>query len=163
MINDLLIRPIKKEDNEIIASLIRGVLTEFGANRPGTVFTDKTTDNLHELFEDEKARYFIAEVNGEIVGGSGIYPTQGLPEGCTELVKLYVSSKVRGTGVGKVLMQKSIEAAKEEGYVEVYLETLPELHLAVGLYERVGFEYLTKPYGNTGHFACDLWMRKIIH
>ncbi len=156
------IQHIKPEDNAAIAQLIREVLTEFGANKPGTVFTDPTTDNLFELFKAKYSQYFIAKENEKIVGGCGIYPTKGLPEGCTELVKLYVAKTHRSVGLGKQLMEKSIAAAISEGYTEIYLETLPELHIAVGLYEHLGFEYLDRPYGDSGHFACDLWMRKLI-
>lgn len=156
------IEHIQPGDNAEIAKLIREVLTEFGANKPGTVFTDPTTDNLFELFREKQAPYFIARENGIIVGGCGIYPTNGLPEGCIELVKLYVAKSHRSVGLGKQLMKKSIEAAISEGFREIYLETLPELHIAVGLYEHLGFEYLDHPYGDSGHFACDLWMRKLI-
>ena len=156
------IEKIQQGDNPAIAKLIREVLTEFGANKPGTVFTDPTTDNLHLLFQTPKAHYFIAKDKGNIVGGCGIYPTKGLPEGCVELVKLYVAKSHRSIGLGKQLMEKSIAAAISEGYRELYLETLPELHVAVGLYEHLGFEYLNQPYGDSGHFACDLWMRKLI-
>lgn len=162
MQNTLSIRSIEPQDNPKIAKLIREVLTEFGANKPGTVFTDPTTDALFELFQTEKSAYFIAILNDEIVGGCGIYPTKGLPNGCTELVKLYVSSGARGTGIGKKLMEIACEKATAEGYTEIYLETLPELHIAVGLYEHVGFTYLDQPYGESGHFACDLWMRKAL-
>ncbi|WP_343632359.1 GNAT family N-acetyltransferase [Fluviicola sp.] len=151
---------IQPEDNAAIAQLIREVLTEFGANKPGTVFTDPTTDHLFELFRAAHSQYFIAKENGIVVGGCGIYPTTGLPEGCIELVKLYVAKSHRSAGLGKQLMEKSIAAAISEGFGEIYLETLPELHIAVGLYEHLGFEYLDRPYGDSGHFACDLWMSK---
>lgn len=154
------IRPIQQEDNEALARVIRSVLEEFGAAKPGTVYTDPTTDQLFELFQTPQSAYFTALLDGEIVGGCGIYPTKGLPEGCTELVKLYLAPATRGKGVGKALMERCFEIAKEKGYTEIYLETLPELHIAVGLYERLGFTYLQKPYGESGHFACDLWMVK---
>jgi putative acetyltransferase len=154
------IEHIKQEDNAAIAELIREVLTEFGANKPGTVFTDPTTDTLFELFKTDRSYYFIAKENGITAGGCGVYPTEGLPEGCVELVKLYVAKSHRGIGLGKQLIERSIAAAVSEGYRELYLETLPELRIAVGLYEHLGFEYLDRPYGNSGHFACDLWMRK---
>jgi putative acetyltransferase len=156
------IEHIRPEDNAAMARLIREVLTEFGANKPGTVFTDPTTDNLFELFQTEHSQYFIAKENGFIIGGCGIYPTKGLPEGCIELVKLYVAKSHRSVGLGKQLMEKAIQAATLDDYSEIYLETLPELHKAVGLYEHLGFEYLDRPYGDSGHFACDLWMRKLI-
>lgn len=160
MSSTIQIRPIIPQDNPVIAQLIRSVLTEFGAAKPGTVFTDPTTDQLFELFQTPKSLYYIATLEDEIVGGCGIFPTSGLPANCTELVKLYLAPAARGKGIGKMLMERSCDYAKELGYEEVYLETLPELQLAVGLYERLGFEYLKKPYGNSGHFACNLWMLK---
>lgn len=160
MNNELEIRPIQPEDNAALASVIRSVLEEFDAAKPGTVYTDPTTDNLFELFQTPQSAYFVALLNDEIVGGCGIYPTKGLPEGCTELVKLYLASVTRGKGLGKALMERCFEIAQQNGYTEIYLETLPELHIAVGLYERLGFEYLEKPYGESGHFACDLWMAR---
>ncbi len=152
----ILIRPIEPQDNKEIAELIRNVLTEFDADKPGTVFTDPTTDHLYELFRTPKSYYNIAVVNNKIVGGCGVFPTTGMPDGCTELVKLYVDTSMRGTR----LMELCFEQAIDEGYTEIYLETLPELHVAVGLYEQLGFKYLDKPYGDSGHFACDLWMAK---
>lgn len=154
------IRSIQATDNSDLARIIRTVLTEFGANKPGTVFTDPTTDQLFELFQTPNAHYFVALWNGKIVGGCGLFPTKGLPKGHIELVKLYLTTETRGKGIGKALMLHCISIAKNSGYEAVYLETLPELHIAVGLYEQLGFHYLAKPLGNSGHFACDLWMKK---
>ncbi|MFT5780360.1 MAG: putative acetyltransferase [Crocinitomicaceae bacterium] len=153
-------RKIESRDNLELAALIRGVLKEHGIDKPGTVYTDPTTDALFELFEREKAIYWIAEMNGRMVGGCGIYPTPGLDADCTELVKLYVNSKTRGLGLGRELMNISINSAIETGYSKIYLETLPELSSAIGLYESLGFKSLSAPLGNSGHFACNLWMLK---
>ena len=151
-------RPIAQQDNTEIAAVIRTVFREFGIDRPGTVYTDPTTDALYELFRMPGSAYWIAEENGTIVGGCGIYPTPGLPEGCVELVKFYVARTHRGTGVGSALMQKSIASARELGYTQMYLESFPELSKAVSMYERAGFRPLDHALGNSGHFACTLWM-----
>src|ERR1700689_4400956 len=98
-------RLIQKEDNETIAAIIRSVLAEFKANKPGTVYYDPTTDDLFNLFSKPLCEYWILEVNGKIVGGSGVYPTEGLPEGCCELVKLYLLPEARGKGYGKQLIE----------------------------------------------------------
>lgn len=152
------IRTIEAGDNVAIAALIREVMREHGIDRPGSVYTDPTTDHLFELFRKTGSRYFILEKGGKILGGCGIYPTEGLGEGCAELVKLYVSCAVRGQGWGSKLMLHSIEAAKEMGYRQVYLESMPELNKAISLYERLGFKPLAAPMGNSGHYACDIWM-----
>lgn len=154
------IRLIQKEDNLGLAKVIREVLTEYGVNKPGTVFTDPTTDALFELFQMKDSAYFVVELNGEILGGCGVYPTKGLPKGCVELVKIYLHHSLRGQGVGKQLMQLSIDVARARGFTSIYLETMPELSNAIGLYEMMGFQKLNSSLGDSGHFACDLWMLK---
>ena len=156
------IRPIQPADNPVIASIIRSTLEEFGAHHPGTVYYDKTTDALYELFQKDKSAYFIAEKDGKIVGGGGIYPTDGLPAGTCELVKMYLLPEARGTGLGSQLITLCIEQAKTFGFNKIYLETMNELKAALKVYARMGFSYLDGPMGNSGHFGCPLWMIKEI-
>jgi putative acetyltransferase len=65
----------------------------------------------------------VAEIDNEIVGCCRIYPAKGLPKNCAELVKVYLAAKSGGKGIGKILMGKSIESARELGYSELYLES----------------------------------------
>ncbi|MEY3918408.1 MAG: hypothetical protein RJB49_903 [Bacteroidota bacterium] len=154
------IRPIEPGDNVELAKVIRAALTEFGANKPGTVYFDPTTDALYELFRTPGSYYFVATIDHKVVGGCGIFPTDNLPEGTCELVKLYVAKEARGTGLGKQLMEKSMSWAKSHGYTQVYLESMPELTKAISIYEKVGFKSLDGPLGNSGHCGCDIWMLK---
>ena len=157
---DIIYRKIEKRDNEILSRLIKKVFVEFGIDIPGTVYTDPTTDALYELFQMPGSVYWIAEENNVMLGGCGIYPTEGLPEGYAELVKLYLSAESRGKGIGNTLMQKSIESAKEIGYTHLYLESFPALSKAVSLYIINGFTHLKKALGNSGHYACTIWMER---
>jgi putative acetyltransferase len=154
------IRAIEHKDNAALAAIIRSTLAEFGANHPGTVYFDATTDSLFELFQQAGAAYFVAELDGVLVGGGGIFPTDGLPAGTCELVKMYLSAAARGMGLGRMMIEKCLQTASELGYKQVYLETMPELRQALKVYEKFGFEYLTGPMGNSGHFGCTLWMLK---
>jgi putative acetyltransferase len=154
------IRPIEPGDNEALAKVIRTTLAEFGANKPGTVYFDPTTDALYELFRTPGSFYYVATIDEVIVGGCGIFPTENLPQGTCELVKLYLAKEARGTGLGKQLMEISLSWAKENGYTQVYLESMPELAKAVSIYEKVGFKALDHPLGNSGHCGCDIWMLK---
>lgn len=155
-----IIRPIEPSDNPVIATIIRDTLREFGANHPGTVYYDPTTDALYELFQKERSVYNIAEINGKIVGGGGIYPTDGLSDDTCELVKMYLLPEARGTGLGSQLIALCLEQAKANGFKKVYLETMTELKAALKVYARMGFTYLDGPMGNSGHFGCPLWMIK---
>lgn len=156
------IRKIEKKDNQEVASLIRKIFVEFKIDKPGTVYTDPTTDALFELFEKDKSVFWLAEEEGKLLGCCGIYPTDGLQDGCVELVKFYVAAEARKKGVGKLLMEKSIQSAQHFGYNEMYLESFPELSNAVSIYEKVGFKRLSEPLGNSGHYACTLWMLLVL-
>lgn len=156
------IRTIQPSDNKALAQIIRSALEEFKANQPGTVYFDPTTDALFELFQQPQSVYFVAEYKGVVLGGAGIYPTEGLPTGTCELVKMYLCPEARGKGLGKRLIEHCLNAAIETGYDAVYLESMPELRNALKVYERMGFHYLNHPMGNSGHFGCDLWMLKKI-
>jgi len=154
------IRKVKKEDNGFLAKMIRTVFDEYNAPKKGTVYSDPTTDNLFELFQMEKSLLWVAEIENEIVGCCGIYPTTGLPKQCAELVKFYLSASSRGKGIGKLLVEKSIESARELGYTELYLESLPEFSTAISMYERQDFLRLDQPLGESGHSTCNIWMLK---
>jgi putative acetyltransferase len=159
-INAVTYRNIELKDNKELADLIRTVFREFRIDRPGTVYFDPTTDNLYELFRAQGSVYWIAEENGVMAGGCGIYPTSGLPYGCAELVKFYLLQQWRGKGIGKALMDKCIESAKQLGYSKLYLESLPELSKAVSMYLKSGFSHIPHALGNSGHFGCNIWMVK---
>ena len=159
-LNQIEIRNIKEEDNKAMASVIRTTLSEFGAAKPGTVYYDETTYNLFQLFKTPRSIYFIASFDGEVLGGGGIYPSPGLPKDTCELVKMYLLPQGRGIGLGRKLIELSLDFAKEAGYKNVYLETMPELKNALNVYHKLGFEYINAPMGETGHFGCDLWMLK---
>jgi putative acetyltransferase len=158
--SEITFRLIEKKDNKVIAELIREIFREYKIDMPGTVYTDPTTNNLFELFRMPGSEYWIAEENGLIIGGGGVYPTPMLPEGCAELVKLYLSASHRGRGIGRKIINLIFQSAVRLGYRQLYLESFPELDRAISLYEKTGFRYISKPLGNSGHFACNVWMIK---
>src|SRR5688572_19914239 len=159
-LDSITIRTIQQDDNPAVAKIIRDTLAEFGANHEGTVYYDPTTDHLYELFRKNGSIYNVVEQNGKILGGGGIFPSDGLPTDTCELVKMYLEPEARGQGLGSRMIQLCIDAAKENGFSFIYLETMPELKQALKTYEKFGFEYLSGPMGNTGHFGCQLWMKK---
>lgn len=162
MLENLQIREIKPADNPGAAKMIRDVFDEHQAERRGTVYSDPNTDRLFELFAEEpQSVFYVAEADGEILGTCGIYPTPGLPEACAELVKFYLNAKARGQGIGRALMEKSTQAAKEMGYRQLYLESLPVFAQAVRIYEKQGYRPLEQPFSKE-HPGCNLWYLKDI-
>jgi len=155
------IRLIQKEDNKALSKTIKEVFHEFDAAKEGTVYSDPTTDYLYELFEKEKkSECWVAIEDGVILGCCGVYPTEGLPDGCAEIVKFYLSATARGKGIGRQLMEASEASAIKFGFNQLYIESLPEFGKAVRIYEQQGYQTINKPMGNSGHPGCTVWMLK---
>ena len=75
-------------------------------------------------------------------------------------MKIYLKKTYRGKGWGQLLMQESINFALKQGYSHLYLESFPTLREAIHLYKKFGFVKVTNRLGNSGHFACTIWMVK---
>lgn len=160
MLENITFRKIRTSDNNVLATTIRNVFDEYNAPKIGTVYSDPTTDNLFQLFKTPKSVLWVAEEGKNILGCCGIYPTDGLPAGCVELVKFYLTPEARGKGIGKKLMEQSIQSAIELGYQNMYIESLKEFGTAVRIYEKQGFKKLSKQIGKSGHPTCNIWMFK---
>ncbi|WP_372793384.1 GNAT family N-acetyltransferase [Lutibacter sp.] len=158
--NNFKIREIQVSDNPKIAKAIRDVLIEFGVPKVGTAYADKILDTLYEAYQFEKAIYYIIEKDGEIFGGAGIKQLDNYEGNVCELQKMYFLSEARGIGFGSKMMEICLKKAKEFGFEQCYLETLPYMEDARKLYRKVGFKDLDKPMGDTGHYSCNLWMLK---
>ena len=156
----IIVRPIEQKDNPVLAELIKTVFREFKLEKPGTVYSDPTTSDLFKLFKTPGSLYWVAEEDGKLLGGCGIYPTDGLPDNYAELVKFYLLPSSRGKGIGKALMGKCFISAIALGFEHLYLESFPEFVTAVDMYEKSGFKHIDKPLGNSGHYACNVWMTK---
>ena len=157
---ELVIREVRKGDNQILAAIIRSAFDDFNAPHEGTVYTDPTTDDLFTLFQLPGSILWVAETENGIAGCCGLSHTKGLDKNCVELVKFYLSKETRGRGIGRELMERCIRSAREFGYNKVYLESLPQFSRAVTMYEKLGFRTLANPLGDSGHGTCHIWMLK---
>ena len=154
----VIFRKVRKDDNPVLAGMIRKVFREHAAPQAGTVYSDPSTDDLYGLFRNNRSVLWVAEINGVPEGCCGIFPTEGLESNCAELVKYYLAENGRGKGTGRTLMEMCIDSARELGYARLYLESMPHFSKAVRIYEKLGFKHLPGPMGNSGHTGCNIWM-----
>ena len=155
-----IIREIQKKDNLAIAAIVRNVLMELGAPKVGTAYADPYLDTLFEVYTIPNAIYFVIEKDGKIIGGAGVMQLDNSDENICELQKMYLLPEGRGLGLGKLLIDNCIGKATEFGFENCYIETMTYMEDAQKLYRKVGFHYLDKPMGNTGHSSCPVWMLK---
>ncbi|MFW1955042.1 GNAT family N-acetyltransferase [Acinetobacter guillouiae] len=158
------IRTIQIQDNPSIAQVIREVSKEFGlAPESGFAVADPILDDLYQVYAQPNAQYWVIEdANGQVVGGGGLSPLQG-DATVLEIQKMYFLPELRGLGFAKKILEKGFEFAQQQGFQSCYLETTQDLWQAIKLYEKLGFEHLSQPKGNTGHsHVCEVWMLKTL-
>lgn len=153
-----IIRPIKKEDNAQVAAVVRKVLTDLGAPKVGTAYADKALDTMYEHYNRPKATYFVVQDGDRIIGCAGVAQLDHYEGNVCELQKMYFLQEARGRGIGSEMMKRCLDKAREYGFEQCYLETMPYMEAAQKLYQRTGFRYIDGPMGDTGHFSCPVHM-----
>jgi putative acetyltransferase len=138
-----------------MATVIRAVMPEFGADGPGFAIHDPEVDHLSLAYARPRHAYFVIDRGGEVLGGGGIAPLEGADPSVCELRKMYFLPRARGVGAGSAMMAHCLAAAREAGFRQCYLETLTGMDAAQTLYLRSGFQRIDAPMGGTGHFSCD--------
>lgn len=102
--------------------------------------------------------YLARSTEGKAIGCVAVRPFND--SGCCEMKRLYVTPEGRGLGAGDNLIQTAIGAAKNLGYQEMKLDTLPRMIEAKRLYERHGFReveaYYSTPIKDTTFLTREL-------
>ncbi|MFI4965427.1 MAG: GNAT family N-acetyltransferase [Caulobacterales bacterium] len=101
-------------------------------------------------------RIFMAFKDDEAVGCVALIR---MADGGYEVAKMTVAEALRGSGLGRALMQRCIEAGAEAGAPRLYLETNSSLAPALGLYRAMGFTDAAPPARND-YARGDTWMER---
>jgi GNAT superfamily N-acetyltransferase len=132
------VRPARPDDVPVVLSLIRE-LADYERSLDSVAATE--ADLLATLFGDAPAAYcHVADVDGEVVGFalwflnfSTWVGTHGI-----YLEDLYVRPSARGTGLGRALLARLVEIARERGYGRVEWSVLNWNVDAQGFYRSIG-------------------------
>jgi L-amino acid N-acyltransferase YncA len=82
----------------------------------------------------------VAEDNGQVIGWGSL--NQFNPREAYRHVvdfSIYVDRAYRGRGIGKIMLPRLIELAREHGYHKMVLSAFPSNSGGMALYERMGF------------------------
>jgi len=122
---------------------------------------------------EPKDREVLEDPQGQILAKGGkifMALEAGRPVGCVallkmadggyEVAKMTVDEGLRGSGLGRALMQRCIDEGRQLGATRLYLETNSSLAPALALYRAMGFRELAP--SDTEYARCDVWMERAL-
>ena len=142
--SDVHIRRARNDDADRLASL----LTQLGyPTRPGDVpgrLSRMTTD-------DPRTTVFVAEQNGTVVGlvTAQIVHVLNRPSDVMWLTTLVVEETVRGSGVGRALVDAVAALGAESGCEWLSVTTHERRSDAHAFYQRIGFDLTGRRFGKS--------------
>lgn len=142
-----MIRTITPADDAALAAILRHNLRKFHLDIPGTAYFDPEVNHLSTFYlaQPDSRTYFVAvDQTGRVLGRAGLAKFAPMP-GWAELQKLYLDDDAKGRGLGRLLTQTVLDRAGQLGFRTVYLETHSNLQTAITLYEKMGFQPISRP------------------
>ena len=132
----LIIRSVEEKDKPKWLELWAGYLEFYKS----TISPEQTELTWKRLINNEHKMFgFVAEIEGEVVGFTHFLfrPSTWTETDYCYLEDLYVDKNIRGKGVGRALMEKVIELAKEKKSKRVYWTTQEFNKTARVLYDSI--------------------------
>jgi phosphinothricin acetyltransferase len=137
---DIHIRPATAADSAVIATIYNQGIED----RIATLETElRTPEERRQWLDARGPRHpvIVATADGHVVGWGSLNPFS--PRRAYQYVadfSVYVERDWRGRGVGRRMLERLIDLAREHGYHKMVLSTFPTNTLGVALYERLGFQ-----------------------
>ena len=94
-----------------------------------------SADSFLEMISNKDARYYVAQKDGQIIGGCGVLMAAG--EG--NITNVVVAPDARNQGVGTGMLTHLMDKGNREGLTAYTLEVRVSNAAAIHLYEKLGF------------------------
>jgi putative acetyltransferase len=110
---------------------------------------DEELATLPGPYAPPRGMLLTAQVHGALAGCCALRPIDNVdyPNAC-EMKRLFVRPAFRRLGLGRVLADAILDAARQAGYACVLLDTLSDMETARALYTDLGFEEIPPYYHN---------------
>lgn len=145
-----------QDDVAVVRGLIEEYQRSLGIDLGFQGFDDELA-RLVDMYGPPDGALFLARLHGQPVGCVGV---RRFDATTCEMKRLYVRPVGRGHGLGRRLAVAAMVAARTAGYAAMRLDTLPGMHEAQALYERLGFievaPYRANPVAGTRFLEARL-------
>ena len=143
-----IIGPSTPEELDAARAIIREYAESLGVDLSFQAL-DAELANLPGEYAPPRGTLLLATVDGALAGCCALKPLDDAdyPNAC-EMKRLYVRKAFRGFGLGRLLVENTLDAGRQAGYACVLLDTLDDMEAARALYEELGFEEIPPYYHN---------------
>ena len=127
-----------------------------------SVDEEQEARSLAETEHSNNEVELVAVVDGKIVGSAGVSAVRSRRKVAHRArFGISILKEYWGMGIGRVLMEASIDCARQAGYTQLELEVVADNERAAALYRRAGFE----EYGRNprGYRSADAGYQELVH
>jgi GNAT superfamily N-acetyltransferase len=148
-LDQITLRPFQPADQPAAKALIlAGLVDHWG-------FLDPTKNpDLTDISSTYANVVFLVGCLGNELVATGALVPRG--EGCAEIVRMSVDRRYRGQGLGKYVLTRLMEYAREIGYRKIVLETTETWEEVVSFYRHYGFK-------ETHHLDGDIYFEMMLN
>jgi GNAT superfamily N-acetyltransferase len=150
MSGEVTFRPFTRADQAAARRLVLSGLGDHFGTIDETMNPD--LDDIETHYIRPGHQFVLAERGGELVGTGALIEEEA---GVGRLVRMSVSRRHRGQGIGRALVNHLIAEARARGYRRVMIETNDDWWDAIGLYRACGFVEFDRRDGDV-HMGLDL-------
>jgi GNAT superfamily N-acetyltransferase len=129
-----------------------------GWGEPFVALVARVIADYLEGHDHEREAAWVGQVDGQRAGA--VYCVHNNDD-VAQLRLLFVDSAARGRGLGRALVQRCIDFARERGYERIVLWTNSSLESARRIYDAAGFRQTKEephPVFPQGTAAQELWL-----
>ncbi len=141
--------------------VIRSLFTEYKQSVGVDLWFGRDFDlelsGLPDPYVRPGGRLLLVRKGGEVAGCGAL---RRVDARVAEMKRMWLRPRYRGMGIGRVLARTLIEAASEEGYSAVRLETLTIMPRARDLYRSMGFVDI--PHTSAQPFPGSTVMQRLL-
>jgi putative acetyltransferase len=146
MSGSITLTPVENQEQAAVArELFREYADSIGVDLEYQGFSAEV-DALPSPYVQPHGVLLIARIQGDTAGCVAL---RRFNDRTGEMKRLYVRPTFRGWGLGKHLIEATIQSARRAGYTALRLDTLPGMAAAQGLYRKLGFNEI--PAYNSTH------------
>lgn len=146
----MIIRPVKKAELPILATIVKQTFWDSFAhmNQAHNMqdYSDQslTLEKVTEEFDNSESKFFFigstTNIQGYLKLNWGDAQTEEVSSKAIEIQRIYVVKSAQGNGLGKSLINFSIDFARNIGAEMIWLGVWDQNESSIAFYKKMGFE-----------------------